>query len=45
MNTRIWHGRTREEDADAYLDYIRQTGLKYLLEFEEHLMHCETFTE
>ena len=28
MITRIWHGRTRAEDADAYLAYIQDTGLK-----------------
>jgi heme-degrading monooxygenase HmoA len=28
MITRIWHGRTKAQDADAYLEYIRQTGLK-----------------
>lgn len=26
MITRIWHGRTKIEDADTYLDYIRKTG-------------------
>ena len=28
MITRIWHGRTKAADADAYLDYLRNTGLK-----------------
>lgn len=28
MITRIWHGRTKAEDADAYLAYIQQTGIK-----------------
>jgi heme-degrading monooxygenase HmoA len=28
MITRIWHGRTKKADADIYLDYIIQTGLK-----------------
>ncbi|MPR32435.1 antibiotic biosynthesis monooxygenase [Salmonirosea aquatica] len=28
MITRIWHGRTKAQDADAYLQYIRETGLK-----------------
>lgn len=28
MITRIWHGKTSSEDAGAYLDYIRHTGLK-----------------
>lgn len=99
MITRIWHGRTKKEDADIYLNYVRETGLKdyrsvagnisakilrriekdichfytitewdniesikkfageeyekaryyaedekYLLEFEDHVMHYETFT-
>ena len=25
---RTWRGWTRREDADAYLDYLRETGLK-----------------
>src|SRR5512133_2289885 len=25
--TRIWHGRTRAENADQYLEYVRKTGL------------------
>ncbi|HTD97942.1 MAG TPA: hypothetical protein VK668_01595 [Mucilaginibacter sp.] len=96
--TRIWHGRTRAEDADVYLKYVEDTGIieyrdikgnisaeiwreikgdichfwtvtkwdsydtiklfagedfekakyyeddaKYLLEFEEHVKHVETF--
>ena len=96
--TRIWHGTTKSEHADEYLDYLRLTGLKdyksipgninaeiwrrkegdvchfwtvskwesiesikkfageeyeraryypedkgYLLEFEEKVIHCETF--
>lgn len=28
MITRIWHGKTKSEDADSYLAYIRKTGLK-----------------
>ena len=28
MITRIWHGKTKAQDADAYLAYIQQTGLK-----------------
>lgn len=28
MITRIWHGRTKTEDADTYLTYVRETGLK-----------------
>lgn len=30
MIARIWHGETREADGEAYLDYIRETGLKDL---------------
>lgn len=26
--TRVWHGVTKAEHADIYLDYIRETGLK-----------------
>ncbi len=28
MITRIWHGRTKAKDADAYLEYVQETGLK-----------------
>ena len=28
MITRLWHGRTKVEDADVYLKYIQETGLK-----------------
>ncbi len=27
MITRIWHGKTKEEDADIYLKYIEITGM------------------
>ena len=27
MITRIWHGRTKAEDADTYWKYIQDTGL------------------
>lgn len=98
MITRIWHGKTKAEHADEYLQYIEETGIKdyrnipgniaatilrrvenkvchfytvtkwdnmesiqkfagddyekakyypddekYLLEFEEKVIHCETF--
>lgn len=98
MITRIWHGTTKAEHAEEYLNYIEQTGMKdykgipgnksaeilrkidedvchfwtvtkwdsiesikafaganyekaryypkdekYLLEFEEKVIHCETF--
>lgn len=26
--TRIWHGRTKAEDADAYLHYVESTGIR-----------------
>ncbi|GAB2793850.1 antibiotic biosynthesis monooxygenase [Rhabdobacter roseus] len=26
--TRLWHGRTNLKDADMYLEYVMQTGLK-----------------
>lgn len=28
MITRIWHGITKAEDAEKYLKYIEETGLK-----------------
>lgn len=28
MIARIWRGVTRASDADAYFDYLRETGLK-----------------
>ena len=28
MITRIWHGRTRTEDADIYRQYVIETGIK-----------------
>ena len=98
MITRIWHGKTKAQDAATYLQYIEETGIKdykniqgnlsatilrrvendvchfwtvtkwdslesikkfagenyekaryysedkkYLLEFEENVIHCETF--
>lgn len=30
MMARIWHGETREADGEAYLDYMRETGLEDL---------------
>lgn len=96
--TRVWHGRTKAEHADEYLQFVIETGVtdyksvpgnlnveiwrridgdvchfwtvtkwdsyesigkfagedlekakyypedvEYLLEFEEHVIHCETF--
>jgi heme-degrading monooxygenase HmoA len=57
MITRIWHGRTKKEDADIYLAYIRQTGLKdytstpgnisakILRRIENDICHFYTVTE
>jgi heme-degrading monooxygenase HmoA len=28
MITRIWHGKTKKEDSENYLRYIKETGLK-----------------
>ncbi len=28
MIARVWRGRTPEDKADAYMDYLRKTGLK-----------------
>jgi heme-degrading monooxygenase HmoA len=28
MIARIWHGRTRAKDADVYLEYIKETGIR-----------------
>ena len=28
MIARIWRGATREADAEAYVEYLRETGLK-----------------
>jgi heme-degrading monooxygenase HmoA len=28
MITRIWHGKTKAEHAEEYLEYLRETGLK-----------------
>jgi heme-degrading monooxygenase HmoA len=28
MIARIWRGATRDEDAEAYVEYLRHTGLK-----------------
>lgn len=28
MITRIWHGKTKAEHSDAYLNYIEETGIK-----------------
>ena len=57
MITRIWHGRTKAEDADSYLEYIRTTGLaeyasisgnisaKVLRRLEGNICHFLTISE
>jgi heme-degrading monooxygenase HmoA len=57
MITRIWHGRTKKGDADIYLTYVRQTGLKdytsisgnisakILRRIENDICHFYTVTE
>lgn len=57
MITRIWHGRTKVEDADTYLDYIRKTGFaeyasttgnisaRILRKTEGDICHFYTITE
>ena len=57
MITRIWHGRTKAEDAEQYLKYIQVTGLadyasvsgnisaKVLLKREGEICHFFTISE
>lgn len=57
MVTRIWHGTTKKEDADVYLNYVRETGLrdyaatkgnisaKILRRIEGGICHFYTVTE
>lgn len=57
MITRIWHGRTKAKDADAYLEYVQETGLrdylatagnvsaKVLRKIEGDCCHFYTITE
>lgn len=57
MITRIWHGRTKAKDADAYLEYVQGTGLKdylatagnvsakVLRKIEGDICHFYTITE
>lgn len=57
MITRIWHGRTKAEDADQYLIYVQNTGLaeylsikgnisaKILRQIEGEICHFLTITE
>ena len=57
MITRIWHGMTKKVDADIYLMYIRETGLKdytsisgnisakILRRIENDICHFYTLTE
>jgi len=37
MITRIWHGKTKKEDADIYLQYVIDTGIKDYLKSEGNL--------
>lgn len=55
--TRIWHGRTRREHADEYLDFLGRTGVpdysstggnlsvKVLRRIEGDICHFWTVTE
>ena len=57
MITRIWHGRTKTDDADIYLKYIQKTGLveyasisgnisaKILRKIEGNICHFYTISE
>ncbi|MBN9351501.1 MAG: antibiotic biosynthesis monooxygenase [Chitinophagaceae bacterium] len=57
MITRIWHGITKTEDADSYLKYIEDTGIKdyknikgnlsakILRRVENDICHFQTITE
>lgn len=37
MIARVWKGETRGGDADAYLDYLRETGLADYARVPGHL--------
>lgn len=37
MITRVWHGKTRKEDADTYRQYVNDTGIKDYLNSEGNL--------
>lgn len=37
MITRIWHGKTKKEDADTYRQYVSDTGIKEYLETDGNL--------
>ena len=37
MITRIWHGRTKKEDADIYKQYVIDTGIQDYLKTEGNL--------
>lgn len=57
MITRIWHGKTRVEDADVYLKYIERSGMsdykningnlsaKILRRIDGDICHFLTITE
>jgi len=37
MITRIWHGKTKKEDADTYRQYVAETGINEYLETDGNL--------
>jgi len=37
MITRMWHGKTKKEDADTYRQYVSDTGIKEYLETDGNL--------
>lgn len=57
MITRIWHGKTKKEFADEYLQYLQETGLqdyrsipgnisaKILRRIEDNICHFWTISE
>ncbi|MEJ7679886.1 MAG: antibiotic biosynthesis monooxygenase [Segetibacter sp.] len=57
MITRIWHGKTKVEHADMYLNYIEETGIKdyrnirgnlsamILRRIEDNISHFWTITK
>jgi len=57
MITRIWHGRTRAEDADSYLKFLQEKGIidylatqgnlsvRILRKIEKDVCHFYTVTE
>ncbi len=57
MITRMWHGKTKAEKADEYLNYVEETGIKdykaiegnisakILRRIEGNICHFMTVTE